>query len=110
MQTSQQINVTTKRQIVNIQNTLRTLEIEAHQAGIGYDFLLMAAKRQFIIAALDRRKWNQCRAARDLKMHRNTLTRTMAELKISKPNRGKQPRSLRQPAFSLNSQQVIGVA
>jgi DNA-binding NtrC family response regulator len=81
---------TTERQIFNIQEMLRTLEIDAHQAGLGYDFLLMAAKRQFIIGALERNKWNQSKAARALSLHRNTLSRTMAELKIADPNKRKE--------------------
>jgi len=90
---SQPATGTTERQIDNIQNTLRALEIDAHQAGLSYDFLLVAAKRQFVIGALERNKWNQCKAARDLSLHRNTLSRTMAELKIAHPTAPKKPRA-----------------
>lgn len=68
--------------VSNFQTMLRTLEIEAHNAGISYDLLLMTAKRQFIIGAIARNKGNKCKAAADLKMHRNTLNRTVIELKI----------------------------
>lgn len=78
---------TTTEVIATFQTQLCTLEENAHRVGLSYDFLLMAAKRQFIIGALQRNKWNQCRAARDLHMHRNTLSRTMAELKIIAPER-----------------------
>ena len=73
------------QEIETFQTQLCTLEENAHKVGLSYEFLLMAAKRQFIIGALHRNKWNQCRAARDLHMHRNTLSRTMAELKITVP-------------------------
>lgn len=76
---------TTPEVIATFQDQLRAIEINAHRAGLGYDFLLLAAKRQFIIGALARNRWNQCRAAGDLRMHRNTLSRTMAELKITVP-------------------------
>ncbi len=88
-------NGTTERQIANIQNTLRALEMDAHQAGLGYDFLLKVTKKQFIIGALERNKWNQCRAARDLQVHRNTLNRTMSELNIVDPSKPK-PAAYRQ--------------
>ena len=39
-------------------------------------------KKRFILTVLEENKGNQCRAARALKMHRNTLSRTIAELKI----------------------------
>jgi Fis family transcriptional regulator len=73
--------------IATFQDQLRVIEISAHQAGLGYNFLLMAAKRQFIIGALARNNWNQLRAAADLSIHRNTLSRTMAELKIAVPDK-----------------------
>lgn len=90
---STQPTTTTPEMIATFQDQLRAIEIGAHQVGLSYDFLLMAAKRQFVIGALVRNKWNQCRAARDLKMHRNTLSRTMAELKISVPEQRKIPRA-----------------
>jgi len=82
----QPVATTTPEIIATFQDQLRSIEINAHRAGLGYDFLLMAAKRQFIVGALDRNRWNQCKAARDLRMHRNTLSRTMAELKITVPS------------------------
>lgn len=84
---TQPIQQTMPEIIATFQDQLRKIEIGAHQAGLGYEFLLIAAKRQFIVGALCRNKWNQCKAARDLKMHRNTLSRTMAELKISRPQK-----------------------
>lgn len=67
------------------QQSLRLCEMQAHNAGLTYQFFTMAAKRQFIIAALDRHRWMQSKVSRELKMHRNTLSRTMEELKITVP-------------------------
>ena len=39
-------------------------------------------KKKFILTVLQENKGNQCRAARELAMHRNTLSRTISELKI----------------------------
>jgi Fis family transcriptional regulator, factor for inversion stimulation protein len=39
-------------------------------------------KKKFILTVLQENKGNQCRAARELGMHRNTLSRTIGELKI----------------------------
>lgn len=98
-----QPQTTTPEVIATFQEQLRTIEIGAYQIGLSYDFLLMAAKRQFIIGALTRNNWNQCRAARDLKMHRNTLNRTMTELKITVPNKFtvKRPGRRVQPALKI---------
>lgn len=42
-------------------------------------------KRHFIQQVLEDCHWNQCKAAPILGMHRNTLSRTIAELKIERP-------------------------
>jgi predicted ArsR family transcriptional regulator len=37
-------------------------------------------KRQYILEVLARHRGNQCKAAEELGMHRNTLSRTLTEL------------------------------
>ncbi|HKD45092.1 MAG TPA: helix-turn-helix domain-containing protein, partial [Candidatus Angelobacter sp.] len=37
---------------------------------------------RFLINVLQQNRGNQCKAARELGMHRNTLSRTLAELKL----------------------------
>lgn len=104
-----QTHPTTVETVNNFQEQLRAIEIGAHQIGLTYNFLLMAAKRQFIIGALVRNKWNQCGAARDLGMHRNTVSRIIAELKITIPGRRTERNALRrrpQPALSLMSASI----
>jgi DNA-binding NtrC family response regulator len=39
-------------------------------------------KKRFLVTVLQENKGNQCKAARELGMHRNTLSRTIAELKL----------------------------
>jgi Fis family transcriptional regulator len=48
--------------------------------GLSYADFVRAAKTAFIQEALDRNHGNQSRAARELGMHRNTLSRTIHEL------------------------------
>src|SRR4051812_20080654 len=52
------------------------------QLGIPYAECVEAFKKEFIVLVLVAHRGDQCRAARDLGMHRNTLGRTLAELKI----------------------------
>lgn len=50
--------------------------------GILYSEAVREFKRKFIVHILDRNNHNQSRAARELGMHRNTLSRTISELNI----------------------------
>ena len=63
--------------IAIMQDKLRAIEIEAYQAKLPMDFVLMAMKRQFVVAALQRCGNNQCKAAELLGRHRNTLHRDL---------------------------------
>lgn len=62
--------------------------------------------RRRIIRALDLFAWNQCAAAEQLKMHRNTLGRRMAELGIERPassaKRGYRPKGMRKSIAVAN--------
>ena len=53
-----------------------------YRSNILYSEAVREFKRCFIAAVLEENKGNQCRAARQLGMHRNTLSRTLEELKI----------------------------
>ena len=53
-----------------------------HHSNILYSEAVREFKKRFILAVLEENKGNQCRAARELGMHRNTLSRTLAELDI----------------------------
>ena len=51
-----------------------------HSAGIPYAEAIRQFKKRYILEVLAHHKGNQCKAATELGMHRNTLSRTLAEL------------------------------
>ena len=59
---------------------LDSLVIQMHSAGISYTDAVRQFKRRYILEVLANNKGNQCKAADELGMHRNTLSRTLAEL------------------------------
>ena len=59
---------------------LDSLVTQMHSTGIRYDDAVNAFKRQYLREVLLANRGNQCKAAEELGMHRNTLSRTMAEL------------------------------
>ena len=54
-----------------------------HSSGIRYEDAVREFKRQYLREVLVANRGNQCKAAEELGMHRNTLSRTMAELGLS---------------------------
>ncbi len=56
------------------------LVLGMHAAGISYTDAVREFKRHFIFEVLARHRGNQCKAAEELGMHRNTLSRTLTEL------------------------------
>lgn len=61
---------------------LDNLVTQMHAGGIPYADAVREFKRRFILEVLVTHRGNQCKAAKELKMHRNTLSRTIAELNI----------------------------
>lgn len=61
---------------------LKQLIATVYSDGIFYSEFIREAKKRFIAHVLRSCNGNQCRAARELGMHRNTLSRTLAELKM----------------------------
>lgn len=53
-----------------------------HSAGINYTDAVRQFKRRYLLEVLARHKGNQCKAAEELGMHRNTLSRTLTELEL----------------------------
>ena len=53
-----------------------------HNAGISYQEAVKQFKRRYILEVMKGHKGNQCKAAEELGMHRNTLSRTLAELDL----------------------------
>ncbi|MBW4026565.1 helix-turn-helix domain-containing protein [Acidipila rosea] len=62
---------------------LDNLVTQMHSGGITYTEAVREFKKRFILEVLAHHKGNQCKAAKELQMHRNTLSRTIAELEIN---------------------------
>jgi Fis family transcriptional regulator len=67
-----------------VRERLEHLIGEMVERGILFEDAVGAFERAFISKVLDRADGNLSTAARELRMHRNTLSRKMAELKIRK--------------------------
>jgi Fis family transcriptional regulator, factor for inversion stimulation protein len=52
------------------------------ERGILYDEALTEFEKKFIRTVLERNQWNQCKAARVLGIHRNTLSKKISEYNI----------------------------
>jgi DNA-binding NtrC family response regulator len=65
-----------------VKDQLEALIMQMYKSNILYSEAVREFKKKFILTVLQENKGNQCRAARELGMHRNTLSRTITELKI----------------------------
>ena len=65
-----------------MKDQLEALVLAMYKSNILYSEGVREFKKRFILTVLNENKGNQCRAARELGMHRNTLSRTINELKI----------------------------
>jgi len=65
-----------------VKDQLEALVQQMYKSNILYSEAVREFKRRFIAVVLEENKGNQCRAARQLGMHRNTLSRTISELRI----------------------------
>lgn len=61
---------------------LDNLVTQMHAGGITYDEAVREFKRRFVLEVLACHKGNQCKAAKELGVHRNTLSRILTELEI----------------------------
>lgn len=66
-----------------MKDQLEQLINQMYQGGILYAEAVREFKKRFILQVLTETKGNQCQAARELGMHRNTLNRTITELKLA---------------------------
>jgi Fis family transcriptional regulator, factor for inversion stimulation protein len=65
-----------------VKDQLEALVAQMYKSGILYNEAVREFKKRFIITVLQESHGNQCKAARELGMHRNTLSRTIEELRI----------------------------
>jgi DNA-binding NtrC family response regulator len=78
-----------------------------HSSGIRYEDAVRDFKRQFLREVLAAHRGNQCKAADELGIHRNTLSRIMADLDLdlSEVRAGlKRPVRSERPVFSAGRQ------
>ena len=61
---------------------LDNLVTQMHAGGITYDEAVREFKRRFILEVLSGHRGNQCKASKELGVHRNTLIRILNELNI----------------------------
>jgi Fis family transcriptional regulator, factor for inversion stimulation protein len=71
-----------RREKPTVKDQLEALILQMYKSNILYSEGVREFKKRFILTVLQENKGNQCRAARELGMHRNTLSRTIDELKI----------------------------
>lgn len=62
---------------------LDSLVTQMHSSGIRYEDAVREFKKQYLREVLVANRGNQCKAADELGIHRNTLSRIMAELGLS---------------------------
>jgi DNA-binding NtrC family response regulator len=83
-----------------VKDQLEALVAQMYKSGILYSEAVREFKKRFITTVLQDHHGNQCKAARTLEMHRNTLSRTIEELQIDiravrgpgrRPPRGTRP-------------------
>ena len=86
-----------------MKDQLEALILQMYRSGILYNEAVREFKKRFILTVLQENKGNQCKAARQLGMHRNTLSRTIAELdldiKTLRSSARRPPRSARPTGF-----------
>jgi Fis family transcriptional regulator, factor for inversion stimulation protein len=66
-----------------LKRELDTLITQMHSGGIAYNEAVRQFKKRYILEVLAHHRGNQCKAAEELGMHRNTLSRTLAELDMN---------------------------
>ncbi len=65
-----------------MRDQLEALVGQMYKSGILYSEAVREFKKRFLLTVLTENHGNQCKAARELGMHRNTLSRTISELKL----------------------------
>ena len=84
-----------------MKDQLEALVMQMYKSGILYSEAVREFKKRFILTVLHENKGNQCKAAKQLRMHRNTLSRTLTELALDvRPLRKSQGKDGRRPPRS----------
>jgi len=86
-----------------VKRELDSLVTQMHSSGVPYEEAVREFKKQYLREVLVAHRGNQCKAAEELGMHRNTLSRAMAELglELAEVRTGlKRPVRSERPVFS----------
>lgn len=89
---------------VAVKRELDNLVTQMRAGGITYDEAVREFKRRFLLDVLAGHRGNQCKAAKELGVHRNTLSRILAELDIDPAqvrNGMRRPPRSERPAFEM---------
>lgn len=89
-----------------MKNQLSVLVAQMCESGILYGEAVREFKKVFIAHVLTQHHGNQCKAARQLGMHRNTLSRTLAELSLDVKEMRNAPPEERRPPRSASAPSV----
>lgn len=81
-----------------LKRELDSLITQMHSSGVAYGEAVRQFKRRYLLEVLTQHKGNQCKAAEELGMHRNTLSRTLAELNL---DRAQIRKGMRRPPMSV---------
>jgi DNA-binding protein Fis len=65
-----------------VREQLESLINQMVEKGILYDEALTEFEKKFIRKVLERNRWNQCKTARVLGIHRNTLSKKISQYKL----------------------------
>jgi Fis family transcriptional regulator len=85
---------------LQVKREMDSLVAQMYAGGITYTEAVREFKKRFLLEVLLAHRGNQCKAAKDLQVHRNTLSRMIAELEINpaevragmkRPSRGERP-------------------
>ena len=86
-----------------MKDQLEALVAQMYNSGILYSEAVREFKKRFLVNVLQQNKGNQCKAARELGMHRNTLSRTITDLNLDvrtlRPGARRPPRSARPTGY-----------
>jgi DNA-binding NtrC family response regulator len=83
-----------------VKDQLEALIAQMYSGNILYSEAVREFKKKFILHVLKTNRWNQVKAAREMGMHRNTLSRAILELKLD-VRQLRDTRPLRRPAASV---------
>jgi hypothetical protein len=97
---------------------LEALVLEMHRRGIRYSEAVQEFRKAFIVTVLRANNGNQLRSARQMGMHRNTLSRTILQLDIDlasvrgrrRPPQAERPFSSRKSSASALPNQAFAAA